>query len=508
MKFRSLMFRELRLSRKMTLLHLGLLLLLILMSWGMLMSEDNIATIMDALFLMTAMLATMPLMLDENFKADVNSGWLVYSYALPIKPFERAAARFVRINAVCLIELGLSLANCAALCAYLGKPFGANWLVWHIVIFAMTTIFALPNEFILLRVRSAGELKKAQNAAGLTSVGILVVLIAVLWIMSGKGLNDFSGGENLFTLPTFTAGDLAWALPLLLSVMAVSFAVSRNSLKTAISGSKPKEAAAETQTFTAKASVVRGMMYKELRQNRLMLILAAAAPFLLTAFPFCFSSIEVISGDASVDEMFVMVTNPMIRVLMCITGIFAVSGLMSEVFRGDDRKLWAYFVVSTPRGLKGYMYCKYAMTLIMMLVYTAAGLAADRTLEAVKYLVTGYMPSPSGMMPFYGWGALVLLLISAIDIPFSVRFGSKKGSIIKMISMLILCSAAIAVFNLIPESARESVVNFLLSLANGGKKGLVTAVRIIFPIVSAAAFALSCRISRGVFMRGVEGYDK
>lgn len=507
MTFRSLIFRELRLSRKMTLLHLGLLLLLILMSWGMLMSEDNIATIMDVLFLMTAMMATMPLMLDENFKADVNSGWLVYSYALPIKPSERAAARFVRINAVCLIELGLSLANCAVLCAYLGKPFGANWLVWHILIFAMTTIFALPNELILLRVRSAAELKKAQNAAGLASVGVMVVLVAAVWKLSGKGLNNLAGGENLFTLPTFTAGDLAWALPLLLAVMAISFAVSRNSLKTAVSGSKPKEAAAETQTFTAKASVVKGMMYKELRQNRLMLILAAAAPFLLTAFPFCFSAIEVISGDASVDEMFVMVTNPMIRVLMCITGIFAVSGLMSEVFRGDDRKLWAYFVVSAPRGVKGYMYCKYAVTLIMMLVYTAAGIAADRTLEAVKYLVTGYMPSPSGMMPFYGWGVVALLVISAIDIPFSVRFGSKKGSIIKMISMLVLCGAAIAVFNLISESARESIVNFFISLADR-KNGLFTVIRIASPLVSAAAFALSCRISRGVFMRGVEGYDK
>lgn len=507
-KFRSLLFRELRLSRKMTLLHLGLLMLLILMSWGMLMSVDEIATIMDVLFLMTAMLASMTLMLDENFKSDVNSGWLVYSYTLPIKPFERAAARFVRINGMCLINLGLSLANCAALCAYLGKPFGANWLVWHIVIFAMITIFALPNELILLRVRSAAELKKAQNTAGLASVGIMVVLIAALWMLSGKSLSDLTGGENLFTLPTFTAGDLAWALPLLLAVMAVSFAVSCNSLKTAFSGSKPKEAAAsETQTFTAKAGVVKGMMYKELRQNRLVLILAAAAPFLLTAFPFCFAAIGVITGETSVDEMFVMMTNPFIRVLMCIAGIFAVSGLTSEVFRGDDRKLWVYFVISSPRGVKGYMYCKYAVTLLVMTVYTAAGIVADRTLEAVKYLVTGYMPSSSGMMPFYGWGVVALLLISAIDIPFSVRFGSKKGSIIKMISMLLLCGAAVTTFSLLPESAQESVMNFFISLADK-KNGLLTVIRIAFPIVAAAAFALSCRISRGVFVKGAEGYDK
>lgn len=507
-KFSSLVFRELRLSRKMTLSQLGLLLVLIIMSWGMIMSEEGVATIIDVLFIMTALIATMPLMLDDNFKADVNTGWLVYSYTLPVTPFERAAARFVRLNGMCLIRLGLSLANAAAMCAYLGKPFGANLIVWNIVIFASMITLSLPSELILLRARNAAEHRKAQSTAGLATVGLMVVLIAAMWKLSGIGLNDLAGIGKLFELPTFTASSLAWALPLLLAVMAASFAISQNSLKTAFSGSKPETAAAETQTFTAKASVVKGMMYKELRQNRLMLILAAAAPFLLTAFPFCFSAFGVISGDMSVDEMFATATDPIIRMLMCAAGIFAVSALMSNVFTGDDKKLWAYFVVSVPRGVGGYLRCKYAVTLLVIIIYTAAGLAADRTLEAVKYLVTGYMPSSSGMMPFYGWGAVALLLLSAIDIPFIVRFGVKRGSIIKMTSLLLLCGAAVAVFVLIPDSARESVVNFLISIANGGQKDLLTATRIIFPPVSAAAFVLSCRISRGVFMRGAEGYDK
>lgn len=528
-KFRSLMFREFRLSRKNIILQFGLLLAYIALTQAMLLSlgenditGDELSGMVEVIILMNTYIGAMPLLMDEGFKADINSGWLIYSYALPIKPVERTAARFIRRLSVSLGSALLSLCNAAVICARMGKPFGVNYIVWNMVIFSAALLYSLLNNFFILRARNGDAMKKAQTNAGMASTALMIVMIAVIYKASGVSLVNLTESNRLFDLPVFDAKALVWAVPLLLAMMAACFFTAYLGFKSAYSnvpdlkraGSEKHESAAKTDAAekalpAAKTNGAVGLLYKELKQNRLVFILTAAAPILLTAFPFCFSAIGVITGGTSVEEMFETTTNVYIRALMCATGLFVAAGLMSELFSGDDRKLWAYFIVSTPGGVKGFLYRKYVVTLMLNLIYMISGILAEHLLMTVNYFVTGKELTTS-MQPFYLSGVFVLMAISTLDIPFMVRYGSKKGSIVKMIVMLLICTAAIAAFNLLSEDIKERLVNALVSFFNGGENNMLVLTMILsfFPYITFAAYLLSYRITCGVFMKGVNEYDK
>ncbi|HBH94915.1 MAG TPA: hypothetical protein DDX91_04130 [Ruminococcaceae bacterium] len=517
MKLLSLMFCELRISRKGIILQFGLMLAWIALTWGMLLSlasngsaKEELLTTSDVIIMMTALIGAMPLLLDEVFKADINSGWLIYSYALPITPLERTAARFFRRALICIAGTAISLCGGAAICAYVGKPFGANYFVWHMVVIAAMIIGSLPNNIFTLRVRNRSEIKKAQTAAGLTVTGLLAVTAVVIFLAGGADLLKPDGSGLLFRLPVFTAGALVWAVPLLIAAMAASFFTAYHSLRTACRNTaKTKKDTAEISLtpLPAKAKGITGLLYKELKQNRTMLILAAICPLLLTAFPFCFSAIDFIAKGAGTDKLFEAPTNSIIRMLMCACGIFAASGLMSELFKGDDKKLWTYFIVTTPHGVRGFLYHKYVITLIMNLIYMIFGLFSDKLLETLNYIVTGKELAAS-MQSFYTWGVFVLMVISAFDIPFTVRYGSKKGSMVKMTVMLLLCTAGVTVFSLLSDGDRKKIVDFAVWFINGNGSSISAVIKSLIPFIALAMFCFSYRISCRVFMKGVNEYVK
>ncbi len=524
-RFRSLMFREFRLSRKFIILQFGLLLAWMALTWGMLLSldandisEKELSGIVDTVIMMNALIGAMSLLIDESFKSDINSGWLTYSYALPITPMERTAARFVRRLSVSLGCALLSLCNAAVLCAHTGKSFGANYIVWYIVIFAAVLLNALPNNIFILRARTAADIKKMQTVSGLATMAVMTVIIIIIFMASGMSLEKIAESDNiesLFELPVFDAGALAWAVPLLLLIMAASFFTSYYSLRSAYSGAaKPEKEKAETDlkkpqaALSAKTDIATGLLYKELKQNKIILIFTALTPILLTVFPFCFSAIDVMTNNAGVNELFETAANTIIRVLMCVCGIFVVSGLMSEVFRGDDKKLWAYFVVSTPQGVKGFLYRKYVITLMMNLIYMASGIFADNLLATANYFATGNELTVS-MSSLYLSGVFMLMSVNILDIPFTVRYGSKKGSIVKMIMMLLLCTAAVAIYALLPDDICEKITQTIVSIFTGeSANDILMLIISISPYIIFAAFLLSYKIACKVFMKGVNEYDK
>lgn len=519
-KFRSLMFREFRLSRKSIILQFGLMLAWIALSWAMQLSSvglgdslgEELSRTADLIIMMTSLYGAMYLLMDEIFKADINSGWLNYSYALPITPLERTAARFVRRASVCLVSVLIGLCNGVALCAYAGKPFGANYIVWYIVVFAAVMLGSLPNNIFILRARNQADMKKAQTTAGLTMTGLLAVMLVVIFLISGADLKKLTESDTLFKLPEFTAAALAWAVPLLILMMAASFFTAYRSLRSAYHGAprQEKEDAETTAKISlpAKSDGAVGLLYKELKQNKLALILAACVPVLFTAFPFCFSAIEVITGSADVNKMFEMSTSLIMRGLMYVLGFFTVSGLMTEVFKGDDKKLWAYFTVSLPQGVKGFMYRKYVITFMMNLIYMISAIFAEHILATVNYFVTGAELTTS-IQGLYISGVFMLLFTSSFDIPFTVRYGSKKGSMVKMITMMSIFTAAIMVYSLLlPDNIREWITSTAVALLNGEADDTLTLILSVCPYIALAAFSLSYNVSCKVFMKGVNEYDK
>lgn len=519
MKFGSLMFRELKLSKKSIFLQFGLLIAWIALSWGLLLSSgsnginnEELTVITDAIIIMTALIGSMSLLLDDNFKSDINSGWLMYSYALPISPFERTLSRFVRRISLCLASILLSLCNTAAVCAYTAKPFGANQIVWHTAVLAAVILGSLPNDFFVLRARSRADIKKLTTFSGMTTTAFLAVFVIVIFMASGTDLKELADGNASIVLPVFTASALIWAIPLLLLTLAASFFTSYYSLKSAYHGAVKSESkiteVSPKAAFAAKTDGASGLLYKELKQNKLMLILAAAVPFLMTAFPFCFSAIDAMTGSVGADKVFETATNLMIRMMMFVIGFFIVCGLMSEVFRGDNKKSWAYFIASSPQGVKGFLYHKYTVTLMINLICMVSGFFADNLLATVHYFAAGSELTTS-MQPLYLSGVFMMMGVSALDIPFTVRYGSKKGSMIKMIIMLSLCTAATAVFALLPDNVRSGLIETVIAIVKGESvNDILMLILSLLPFVMSAAFLYSYKISCRLFMKGVSEYDK
>lgn len=517
-KFGSLLFREFRIARKSIILTACVTLAFAAMIWFSLLSffsaeiADDIS--LDSLIVTVVLFAAAPLFLDDIHISDVNSGWAVYSYALPITPLERAAVRFTRRLILCAGSCLFSAANAAAVCAYLGKAFSTAYTVWYVLVFSAALLMDLADSFFVLKARNGGDVKKMRTASGMASAAVMAVLVLTAFKASGIDLQALADDDAAISLPEFTAGALLWAVPLLLILIAADFFISYQSLRSAYpnaaktkAGSKKDNGSEIKAVLPEKYAGAAGMLYKELAQNRLMLILTAAVPLLLTAFPFCFTAIGVIAGSQTVGDMFEMATNGFMRGLMLAMGIFIVSGIMSEVFKGDEKKLWAYFVVSTPKGVSGFMYNKYIVTLMMNLIYMTSGIFADNLLATVNYFVTG-KELASGMGSFYLAGVFLLMTISALDIPFTVRYGMKKGSLVKTTVMLSLCAAATAVFSFLPDGAREKIMDAAAAVLDGNANGILPLVLSFCPYIAFGAFLFSYKVSCKLFMKGAGEYDK
>ncbi len=512
-KFGSLLFREFRLTKKNMILLAGMMLALTALIWFSLFSADSLTDNInaDSLVAIMALISMFSLFIDDIHYSDVASGWITYSYALPVTPLERAAVRFVRRLTVCAGSCLFSLANASAVCAYLGKALGAVHILWYILIFSAALLTGMADTFFMLRSRNSGDIKKMRTASGMASLGIMIVLILVVY---NFGLHKFLDDEAAVSLPGFTPRSFLWAVPLLLLLMAADFCISYHSLRRAYPNAAKRKtrsergsAAGARALLPEKYNGITGMLYMELAQNRLVFILMAAVPVLLTALPFCFTAAGVITGSQTVGHMFEIATNVFVRGFMSVLGIFIVSGMMSEIFRGDDKKIRAYFVISSPVGVKGFMYNKYAVTLMMNLIYMISGIFADSLLATVNYFVTGNALK-SDMASFYLMGVFLLMMISALDIPFTVRYGSKRGSLVKMTVMLSLCTAATAVFSSLPEGVRENLMDTASSVLDGSANGIRMLALSVFSCIAFGAFLYSYKVSCRLFMKGADEYDK
>lgn len=238
-----------------------------------------------------------------------------------------------------------------------------------------------------------------------------------------------------------------------------------------------------------------GLVYKEYKQNKPLLISTALIPFAVYLVPFF-----LMSGAAETARR---ENHQILFTLAAFGGYIALALIQSLIFRGDDTKKWGYFIASNPEGIKGYLYTKYMMVLGMGLFFSffmaVAGMVSGAIYESVYHETVLSINSPY-MILF-----LVQLLFAAIDIPFIVRFGVKMGSIIKTIVIISFVFIFIAAFVISP-AAVVNTFDFIGKIFSGENSGLIFTS--IFPYLSFVLFYLSYKISCRIYMKGVENYAK
>ena len=232
-----------------------------------------------------------------------------------------------------------------------------------------------------------------------------------------------------------------------------------------------------------------GLVYKEWKQNRwyiLSMIPCGFAPAI--ALLLMHSEISDI-GDAP------------IRIGGLIAGFLAAGALQMLVLRGDDRKLWGYWITATADGYKGFLRVKYEMIFGMIVLFMFSVQLVDMCSIAVAAdMGTSDAMQISGIaLPL----CFVQILLRAIDIPFFYRFGSKKGSFVKLICLISLTIFLLAVLFLNAKSF-DKVMELCKKVINVQNSSLLLSVGFV---VCLALYYLSYRITCRVYLKGVEQYD-
>ncbi|WP_173386864.1 ABC-2 transporter permease [Ruminococcus flavefaciens] len=232
-----------------------------------------------------------------------------------------------------------------------------------------------------------------------------------------------------------------------------------------------------------------GLVYKEWKQNRWMIlsmILCGFAPVIAL----------LIMHDEITD-----IGDTPIRIGGLIAGFLAAGALQMLVLRGDDRKLWGYWITATPDGYKGFLRVKYEMIfgMIVLLMFS------------VQFVDMGYCEVAADMgkadaVQISGIALLlcfVQILLRAIDIPFVYRFGSKRGSFVKLTCFVAAALSFSALFVIYQEKF-DPFFEMGIGVFTTENSSLILSVGLVACL---ALYYLSYRITCKLYLKGVEQYE-
>jgi len=232
-----------------------------------------------------------------------------------------------------------------------------------------------------------------------------------------------------------------------------------------------------------------GLVYKEWKQNRwfiFSMILCGFAPvFVLLLLG---SEIQTANDTA-------------LRTSGLIAGFLAAGALQMLVLRGDDRKLWGYWITSTADGFRGFLRVKYEMIFGMIVLF----------LFSLQFVDMGYCAVAADMgkkditqisdiaIPL----CFVQILLRAVDIPFVYRFGSKKGSFVKLILMIVF-AILFCIILILNEEKMDMIMDIGKKAFDVQNSSLILSAGLVMCLV---LYYLSYRITCRLYLKGVEQYD-
>ena len=518
-KFKSLLFRELRASRKNIIIKAVLLTifgLFFAVGISITASDTEMKEIVAAslIFCASLFIGAMAVLLGnmrtDILKSDINTNWLTYSYTVPVEPKDRALITLTVNCGFTLLLLAIGLGFTAVYCAVGETEFSASYISAYAVIFSAAILFHIVTDRFVLRSRSIAELKSSMLHIELGTLGAIIVIVAIFF---GK-IKDFLFSDDSFPLDklfdTLSGNMLIWLIPLCIVLLFADYLVIKSSMRSAYSTNKDNTKAQiqEKETLSDTHNYPTGFLYKELKQNRLCIILTALIPFILLVFNYIILYVTAATAEnkTAFSDVLAGSENTIVRLLMIAIGAYIASSMIAGIFSGDDRKLYAYFTVSTPQGVRGSLYYKYFLAFAMNGLFMVSSIFAGGIYDTLFYAITG--EENASFNTLYLVIFFLLLAICALDIPFMIRFGQKKGSYIKTALMLGISTILVISLENLPDPIKDELMK-LFSAVMGGKISDNMMLAIGFaPILCAAVYYLSYRFSCKLFRKGVDGYDK
>lgn len=187
--YKSLVFREWKLSKKHYILRTVIFALLstlfLLTTYSMGKEADQGKSSVDGfLFIMAYFIGIVAAVIvaEDNgvYKADVKSGWLNYSWTLPITAFEKAMSKYIfkgGLVSVGMITTVMVIAGMYALC---GGNFNIQSTYLFFIVVDAVLLYDLVRQIIIMHAVDVKSLKKMGNIAGI----ILAVIFFLPEILS------------------------------------------------------------------------------------------------------------------------------------------------------------------------------------------------------------------------------------------------------------------------------------------------------------------------------------
>lgn len=119
---------------------------------------------------------------------------------------------------------------------------------------------------------------------------------------------------------------------------------------------------------------------------------------------------------------------------------------------------------------------------------------------------------PTSFQSLYTGFFMLILFLNAIEIPFIVRFGYRKGVNLKAV-IFVLVIAAVGIYFLFGDISMfgswEDFMQFIIDILNGRRGGtILVAVSALAPFMIGLFYVLSYKISCKMYVKGVEQLDQ
>ncbi|MBP3856427.1 MAG: ABC-2 transporter permease [Ruminiclostridium sp.] len=242
-----------------------------------------------------------------------------------------------------------------------------------------------------------------------------------------------------------------------------------------------------------------GLLYKNFRINRSSFIFSLCTAILCCIVTILFA--VFIGGADSIKDDNAATSIGMVNALLYYLAFLLPSLTTSMLFEADENKTCCAFAMSLPQGGKGHVESKYYYLLILNITVLFIAFTSDMISFAIY---GGKVSATMALMLIFCWR----LLVSAIEVPFVIRFGSQHGVEIKGVVIFFIFMLIMIYFFFGDISWLMSVEDPVEAFVNWLNSGDTIFWISLFPFISVAAYYLSCRISVKLFRKGAENYEQ
>lgn len=241
-----------------------------------------------------------------------------------------------------------------------------------------------------------------------------------------------------------------------------------------------------------------GLIYKDLIVSKKTLMMTVL-PAVGISFVMLFALLAAESSVDAIDDTMVQVVG-----LAGMIGFLLLLDLPCVFIKNDENRIWSAFVSSSECSVRDQVGSKYVLPFIILVAFINLIYFLYMLFDVIIYKFIG-VTGLSSLINTVILLASVILMFWAIEIPFTVYFGSKTGGMIK-IAVILVITLGIIIYGLYGRE-KLSFDKLYELLFSENTSLAVFAATILIDIGSGVLYILSYKLSCRLYLKGAENYE-